>query len=69
MTVLYTSPGCGPCIVMKRWLAAHSVTYQEVNARESPPPEHLEIKGTPALVHEGVVIRGFDLDKLKAAFA
>ncbi|HWX53390.1 MAG TPA: glutaredoxin domain-containing protein [Verrucomicrobiae bacterium] len=33
--ILYSSPWCGDCREAKRWLAKHSIQYQEINIEEN----------------------------------
>lgn len=34
--ILYTQPGCGPCMAQARALAKHGITFETVNIRENP---------------------------------
>ena len=51
--ILYTQPGCGPCIGLKRKLASDGHDFREVNIREDVSAQariaELGYTGTPVL--------------------
>lgn len=34
--ILYTQPGCGPCVAQARALTKHGIAFETVNIRETP---------------------------------
>lgn len=68
--VIYTSPTCGPCKVVKAWLTKHNIPFDEKQGAD-----HIEeiekLTGraqVPVLVYRDHVITGFKPQELEKAF-
>lgn len=68
--VIYTSPSCGPCKTVKRWLQSNNIVYEERQGADHI--EYIEqLTGrakVPVLVYKENVITGFDIAALREAF-
>ncbi|TDL35208.1 glutaredoxin family protein [Jeotgalibacillus sp. S-D1] len=68
--VLYTQPQCPPCELVKRFLCANEVQYQEINIKDDDKSRQymmnqLECYSTPTVVIDDEhIIRGFNLEEL-----
>ncbi len=76
---IFTTNTCAYCVMVKRWLAAKGMNYQEVNLDENPDrqKEALELSGALTVPVTVVtkeddtkeVVVGFNLAKLAPAVA
>lgn len=69
--VLYTQPGCAPCVAAKEFLSSRGITFVEKDIRTDREyiRELVEDHGsrtTPTLVAGGRVIPGFDPEEYAA---
>lgn len=66
--ILYSQPGCGPCVGVKRHLDANDIPYVIKNIREDEDAAarviSLGYSGTPVVEHPGGHFGGFDTEKL-----
>ncbi|MDG5470113.1 glutaredoxin domain-containing protein [Jeotgalibacillus sp. ET6] len=71
--VLYTQPQCPPCEIVKRFLQAYDIKFDEINIKEDQKAKlymlnELEAYSTPTVVvNEQEIIRGFNLEELASA--
>lgn len=67
--VVYTQPGCGPCMMVKGFLKNKGVEFEERNIREKQEYYNELIndgyRTTPVTYVDGKVIAGFDPEKLE----
>lgn len=51
--ILYTQPGCGPCVAVKRFLVKHEIAHLTLDIRENPEAlkrvQELGYNGTPVV--------------------
>lgn len=67
--VIYTSPGCGPCVATKKWLQSNNIIYEERQAHDNLDElRALGLSSVPVVVYRDHVIVGFDIKKLKEVF-
>ncbi|PPA72218.1 glutaredoxin family protein [Jeotgalibacillus proteolyticus] len=70
--VLYTQPQCPPCEIVKKFLQAYEISFQEINIKKDENSKQyminkLQSYSTPTIVVDNDhVIRGFNLDELAA---
>ncbi|WP_367778962.1 glutaredoxin family protein [Jeotgalibacillus marinus] len=68
--VLYTQPQCPPCEIVKRFLLAYEIQFQEKNIKKDHRSrqymiDQLSSYSTPTVVIDDEhIIKGFDLDEL-----
>lgn len=63
--VIYTAPGCGPCVATKRWMQSNNIIYTELGPEDAIKAGY---KSVPVIEYRGNVIQGFDIKKLKEVF-
>lgn len=70
LPILYTSPTCGPCKTVKRWLDSNNILFEERAGADHI--DHIEkLTGraqVPVLTYKDHVITGFDVSALRKAF-
>ena len=69
---IYSTPNCPWCIRTKAFLKEHNILYEELNVAENHKARHEMITksgqmGVPVLDIDGVIIVGFDEEKIRAA--
>lgn len=68
MIKVYTNPGCGPCIALKRWLHLEGYPFEELDAGDNiEDVVELGIRKVPAFVYGEHVVQGFNLPAIKEA--
>lgn len=65
LPVIYTAPGCQPCIAVKRWMQANNILYEEKGPDDAVESGY---RSVPVVEYRGHVIHGFDTKKLKEVF-
>lgn len=63
--ILYSKSGCGPCVVVKKWLQANNVPYVERGPQEAMDAGY---RSVPIVEYRGQVCIGFNEEKLKEMF-
>jgi len=68
--VMYTQPQCPPCEVVKRFLQAYNIKFQEIDIKKDDKSKDfminmLESFSTPTVVIDDQhIVRGFNLEEL-----
>jgi glutaredoxin-like YruB-family protein len=70
--VVYTAPACPYCVFVKSYLKRNNMPFEEVDISKNPDKkrEMVEKSGqeqVPVTEVDGIVIVGFDLEKIKKA--
>lgn len=70
LPIIYTSPTCGPCQAVKRWLQSNNIQYEERQGADHI--EYIEqLTGraqVPVLTYKEHIITGFNPAALREAF-
>ncbi|WP_071130764.1 glutaredoxin-like protein NrdH [Enterococcus timonensis] len=70
MTTVYSKNNCVQCKMVKRYLEAHDVPFQEINIDEQPEKiawlKSLGLVSVPVVFYQDDMIVGFNPDRLKA---
>ncbi|MFS1518183.1 glutaredoxin domain-containing protein [Bacillus sp. SCS-151] len=66
---VYSQPDCPPCEVVKKFLAHHKITYQEIDITKNKRERERLINeykaySTPTIIIDDEIVKGFDLTKL-----
>jgi glutaredoxin 3 len=70
--VVYSTPTCGYCVAVKRYLQQHRVSFRDIDISRDPQSA-AEMKrksrqqGVPVIEVNGQIIVGFDKRRLNAA--
>lgn len=67
--LVFTAPGCGPCHAVVRFLRDRGVSFVEKSVDDPANMEELlertgGLRGTPVVIVDGEVVRGFDRGRL-----
>lgn len=70
LPIIYTSPTCGPCKTVLKWLQANNIIYEErMGADHIEEIEKLTGRAqVPVLVYKDHIITGFNPSALRKAF-
>lgn len=68
--ILYSQPGCGPCVGVESYLRSSEIPYVKLDVTTDPEAHQRVVElgymGTPVIEHPTGHFKGYDPDKLNS---